>query len=453
MDCARTAWTRPPDRAGTAGRPGRAAFTWLLTVGLCVSAGCDRGASSEAGAETGAAAPVARDRAEHPLAIDIRDSAGIRIVENSRPADDSRLSWRIGTEPSVSIGEFDGDDPYILHQTNDAVMLPDRRVVVANTGTNEIRLYDAEGVHRTTWGGSGGGPAEFQALAGIALWPGDSILAWEPKQSSSGRADLWGGSVFDLAGNMGRSFRIESEDGHGLEPRVVLASGDILGRVTTGGADDGYWRLEAAYSLVAGEGVADISFGAHPAQEGFRGVYNGVMLHVARMAFSRELHEAEWEGTLVIATNDRYELRAYRMSDGALAKIVRREHSNRAPTRAEVVEAMLDAFIEAEQPEEIIEMFRPAYDEAPIVENFPAFRALLADALGHLWVKEYTPPDIERPAQLWTVFDPEGRVLGFVETPAELEVFEIGADYLLGRATDELGIERIQVWELERVDE
>ena len=424
----------------TAGRPVRGTFTWLLAVGLCVCAGCGDGASSEAGEEAG------REAGQ-----ETRDSTGIRIVENPRPADDSRLSWRIGSEPLVSIGEYEGDDPYILHEANDAVMLADGSVVVANTGTDEIRLYDAEGVHQTTWGGTGGGPAEFQALAGIALWPGDSILAWEPRRSSSGRADLWGGSVFDLDGNLGRSFRIESSDGHGLEPRVILASGEILGRRTTGGAEDGYWRMEAAYSLVAGAGVAGIPFGTHPGLEGFRGVYGGVMLHVARMAFSRGLHEAEWGGTLVIATDDRYELRAYRLSDGALAKIVRREHSSRAPTRAEVVDAMLNAFIEADQPEEVIEMFRPAYDEAPIVENFPAFRALLADALGYLWVKEYSPPDIERPAQLWTVFDPEGRVLGFIETPAELEVFEVGADYLLGRATDEIGIERIQVWELERV--
>ena len=425
----------------TAGRPFCGTFTWLLAVGHYVCAGCGDGASSEAGG------------VEHPLAVEIRDSAGIRIVENPRPADDSRLSWRIGSEPLVSIGEYEGDDPYILHEANDAVMLAGGSVVVANTGTDEIRLYDAGGVHQTTWGGTGGGPAEFQALVGIALWPGDSILAWEPRRSSSGRADLWGGSVFDLGGNLGRSFRIESDDGHGLEPRVILASGDILGRRTTGGAEDGYWRMEAAYSLVAGEGGAEISFGTHPGLEGFRGVYGGVMLQVARMAFSRGLHEAEWGGTLVIATDDRYELRAYRVSDGALARIVRREHSSRAPTRAEVVDAMLNAFIEAEQPEEVIEMFRPAYDEAPIVENFPAFRAVLADALGHLWVKEYTPPDVERPAPLWTVFDPEGRVLGFVETPAEFEVFEVGADYLLGRATDEIGIERIQVWELERVGE
>lgn len=231
---------------------------------------------------------------------------------------------------------------------------------------------------------------------------------------------------------------------------MFLTGGEILGRRTSRGGEVGCWRREATYSLVAREGVAEVSFGTHPAHEGFYGFYSGVMLQVARMAFSRGLHEAAWEGTLVVTTDDRYELRAYRMSDGALAKIVRREHSNRAPTRAEVVQAMLDAFIEADQPEEVIEMFRPAYDEAPIVENFPAFRAVVADAPGYLWVREYTPSDIERPARLWTVFDPEGRVLGFVETPLELDVFEIGADYLLGRATDEIGIERIQVWELER---
>ena len=34
---------------------------------------------------------------------------------------------------------------------------------------------------------------------------------------------------------------------------------------------------------------------------------------------------------------------------------------------------------------------------------------------------------------LWTVFDPVGRILGFVETPDGLEIYEIGEDYILGR--------------------
>lgn len=52
-------------------------------------------------------------------ASQVRDSAGIRIVENARPAADSRLPWRIGTEPTVSIGEVTGEEAYMLHHTTD----------------------------------------------------------------------------------------------------------------------------------------------------------------------------------------------------------------------------------------------------------------------------------------------------------------------------------------------
>ena len=86
----------------------------------------------------------------------------------------------------------------------------------------------------------------------------------------------------------------------------------------------------------------------------------------------------------------------------------------------------------------------------PIAETFPAFDLIMADALGNLWVQEYHLPGEDRTNPLWTVFDPEGRVLGFVETPAGLRIFEIGADYILGRATDDLGVEYVQVWSLSR---
>lgn len=44
----------------------------------------------------------------------------------------------------------------------------------------------------------------------------------------------------------------------------------------------------------------------------------------------------------------------------------------------------------------------------------------------------------------------EGRVLGFVETPDRLEIFEIGEDYILGRSWDEMYVEYVQLWALER---
>ncbi len=87
----------------------------------------------------------------------------------------------------------------------------------------------------------------------------------------------------------------------------------------------------------------------------------------------------------------------------------------------------------------------------PVGEHLPAFSSIMSDALEHLWVEEYEAPGEERPGVLWTVFDPEGRVLGFVETPEQLEIYEIGGDYILGKAvSEELEVESVQVWPLER---
>ncbi len=110
--------------------------------------------------------------------LQVRDSAGIRIVENAPSSGGSRLPWRISAEPVVTIGRAEGDEPYLLHIVRDALRLADGRVVVLNNGTQELRVFDGDGTHLATWGGRGEGPGEFRSLAAIEPWRGDSIAAW-----------------------------------------------------------------------------------------------------------------------------------------------------------------------------------------------------------------------------------------------------------------------------------
>ena len=56
------------------------------------------------------------DSAEGRRGTLTRDSAGIQVVENPAPAAGSRLGWRIGSEPSVSIGRRDGEESYLLYR-------------------------------------------------------------------------------------------------------------------------------------------------------------------------------------------------------------------------------------------------------------------------------------------------------------------------------------------------
>ena len=163
--------------------------------------------------------------------------------------------------------------------------------------------------------------------------------------------------------------------------------------------------------------------------------------------FGPTVAQVPWGDLIVHSLNSHYEIRAFAW-DGTLARIVRRDHVARPPS-AEEIGAYIDEEV-AGYPDDVVAVQRERYRSVPVAENHPAFASVIVDKHNHLWVEEYEFPGEERPGSLWTVFDAEGRVLGFVETPNGLEILEIGEDYILGRWRDELEVEYVQVWELER---
>ena len=68
------------------------------------------------------------------------------------------------------------------------------------------------------------------------------------------------------------------------------------------------------------------------------------------------------------------------------------------------------------------------------------------DAAEHLWVLEYRPPGDA--TQRWSVFDPDGRWLGVLTAPEGFHMTDVGADYVLGWATDSLDVAYVQMYGL-----
>ncbi|MCY4400256.1 MAG: 6-bladed beta-propeller [Gemmatimonadetes bacterium] len=390
-------------------------------IALATAACGDRGATLELGSEA-------------------RDSAGVSIVESARPPDGSRLGWRVDSVPSVSIGALEGEEPYLLDQVRDALTMPDGRIVVANRSSQELRIFDASGIHVDTWGGRGEGPGEFNSLLEVAHWPGDSLIAW---YSQSDRL-----SVFDSSGNFGRTL-IPGD----LRAHVALPTGAILASGFSAGGfslDDGRDRRQRNHEVVDADGQVLASLGPFPGSE-MHTSGSGNVFSIMTIPFTRSTRTTAWAGLFVVAPNDTYEIRAFEPA-GALSRIVRRDHALVAPTPTHT-DAEIERRVALRPPEQQAERrqeLRRTFEEVPIAETFPAFDQIVADALGHLWVEEYDLPGEPRTNPLWTVFDPEGRALGFVETPAGMNVYEIGADYILGRVTDDLGVEYVQVWSLMR---
>ena len=371
----------------------------------------------------------------------IRDSAGIRIIENARPPEGSRLDWRLGPEPLVSIGRMVGEDPYLFHRVFGAAVLSDGRIVIGDDGPKELRVFDGSGNHLETWGGQGEGPGEFggNQLWGMAVLPGDSIIVWH----------FWYPelTVFGPDGKLVRRFIPErsrwnywGDRRSHLWPLTVSLDGLILA-----GQDDVYIDPAEVEVWDAGGGLRG-SLGAHPGRESFRRGDDDP----GPVMFGRSVRRHIWGDLFGISSNHRYEFRAFAL-DGSMARIVRMEHELREPTDAHV-EAYIGERL-AMYPSERTDLAeqRRRMQSMPVAEHLPAFAAVRGDdALGHLWVYEYEAPGEEEPGTLITIFDPEGRVLGFFEVPEGMWILEIGADYILARVENDLGVHSVQLWPLER---
>lgn len=370
----------------------------------------------------------------------VRDSAGIRIIENAPPPDGSRLPWRISAEPAVTIGRIEGDEPYLLDTADDALRLADGRIVVLLYGTRELRVFGVDGTHLATWGGEGDGPGEFRSLVAIEHWRGDSIAAWYGPRR--------GISVFDENGNFGRNIVFgtnEKSPGMPFDPMATGPDGAIL----VSHHPHVFETIEVQVRDPEGGIVA--SLGTHPGDE--RYISNEGTMYSP--PFGAHAVQRAWGDLFVHASTGQQEIRAY-AGDGTLARIVRLGVAPRVPTQAHI-----DAYIEdriswippgipPEETEQFLTGQRRVWEAVPVAESLPVFNSMIADRVGHLWLEEFEPPGEDRPGALWTVLDPEGRVLGWVETPDGLEIYEIGADYLLGHTRDELGVEYVQLWSMER---
>lgn len=363
-----------------------------------------------------------------------RDSADVRIAENPRPPAGSRLGWEIGPEPTVTIGAADGEGAYRLDRVGMAATLSDGSIAVADGRSDEVRIFDSEGVHLRSWGRSGKGPGEFDELYRVARWRGDSIAAWD-------RFPYRGVAIFDAEGNLGRMVAL----GMGGPDRSIsiLRGGSFLADYWLredhglhGGEGSRLLVQEQVFEIRDADGVRTASLAPLPGREFFH-ARNREMPVEMDVAFSRSVYAAAWRDLALVSPNHRYELRAY-AADGALRRIVRVDHTP-VPVTDSLVDIAREEWGDGDR-----------FDGMPLPDTLPAFATVVADALDHLWVREYPVPGRGSASPVWMVFDPEGLVLGFVETPPRLLVYEIGADYVLGGWFGEPGAVQVQVRPLRR---
>ena len=361
------------------------------------------------------------------------DSAGVHIVESAEPAWTDDTAWHLSSLPVTEVGTLSGAEADELFGVEDVDVLSDGRLVITNRGTHELRMYSPEGEFVGSIGGEGQGPGELIYPSQTWVGPGDSLFVRAFQRLS----------VFEGTGVFARSVPLS-----GSPPRDRFQDGTFLFVVIPPGVDKfepGHFRPVNALVRSGADGSMGDTLALVSGTELYRFTSSAGGMSSFGAPFGSVRLAAALGNSVVTAGGTGFEI--WNLDEtGRLARIVRRQVEATEVSSADI--AVLEERMLRAAPARAQADRRRLFLEWTYPEFKPALDDLLVDAEGNIWARSYRV-DPSGPGE-WSVFDPAGRWLGQVEMPPGLDVAEIGSDYVAGVWVDELGVEYVRLYALEK---
>lgn len=386
-------------------------------------------------------APGRQDSGPIGVGFTVRDSAGIRMEAKEGGMMSSRTvllvaalatlgceaaaaqTWSVSKEPSLQIGARTGPTEYLFGRiaysagsgSRGVFRQSDGRIVVADRIDRTVRVFDRAGRFLLRFGGKGDGPGEFGTNLNSCIPNGDEIVVFESTRAS----------FFDRNGEFLHRAQLQLPGAMGIQG--VFPDRSLLVRV----ADPTSTRDPMAEVLVGTRAIRVLE------PDGRLRDWTLVINSMTIVQFSTgggekgsTIQRHGPSSLILVAGNEfiygwpaSYEIGVYGR-DGELKRTIRRDWQPVPLTKAH-----------REAP-------RPFNYRLP--EHYPAFDRGLVDRVGHLWVRRGEPP------HTWDVFDLAGGWVASVALPAGVEIHDIGEDYVLGVWKDELDVEYVRMYSLDR---
>ena len=344
--------------------------------------------------------------------------------------------WRLA--PVASIGPktlTDQAAPEEFGLVTAVALGPDGNVFVADARNLEVRVFGLDGAHRRTFGRDGEGPGEFRNIYSLA-WVGDRLLILDPRLGRIGEF---------------------SAEGEWLGQRRTaggLSGSPAFIRFYPVGANEAFRfaRVPDGTVLVGhhsrGETGDTVSFLRAPANS--PGAIEAIICEGERVfgAFGHSFaprfvqHPAS-RGVMYSGWTYSYRIAVTR-SDGDTVRVIERTLPAEPITDEEWAEGSAE-----------FEEFRNRWPDAscnPRGFTRPDRKSFIQQIFvapdGKLWVEV-----IRTAGNRWEFFDPEGRLLGSVPAVPHKErtVPVFRSDHLATIRQDELELDHVEVWRLERV--
>jgi hypothetical protein len=375
-----------------------------------------------------------------PSLVSATDSAGVAVITSHSPAWGDSARWSLSPEPALRIGSEAGDPLYELYRVIGVRQLRDGRILVVNAGTNELRFYGPDGSWIRSVGRRGEGPGEFRQMM-YSQVGADSIFVWDLALSRV--------SVFGDNGEYARSFLTQPfsrltdrlEDGRLLLERMVSWSDD---------PKPGVQPVQVQYQLADADGALLSDLGEFErSQHLVRIVGEGA----ASMGFpfARRSYTAALSDGFLHGTGEHFEIREYGTS-GELRRIVRLDSVPEAVGPGGM-ETYLTAAAAASENPDIRRILSDRLADVPLPSTRPTYSGIRVGPEGEIWLKQFSlvPGDVRSgEVPRWSVFDSSGAYLGTIALPAGFELHQVGKDFVLGVTRNELDVQVVELYSLDR---
>jgi hypothetical protein len=337
--------------------------------------------------------------------------------------------WTVSPEPIFVAGGDADDEP--LFRINGAVRL-DNGYLIANASAGEVRLYGDDGRLIRTIGEEGSGPGEFLALRLAGRTGGDSVV---------------------VADDANRRVAIICDGERVCDEWTLPAAGNPIGIVGD--------------HVILGEVVPDMSTDrvSYDRHTFFKAERRGTALDTIFELDSTPRIARRIDGRL-ISTPVPFSRPAsmalvpegIALTDGANASILIVDTTGAVAADIqlpiEVIAVSREEF-DAEIERRLGTMegarrdaFAEFYGDMPRPEHRTPIQRILADRRGLIWVELEGAGAVQE----WLVVDASGQVRARASTPADLLVTEIGEDYIVGLWRDEMEVEFVHAYRLERAN-
>lgn len=378
----------------------------------------------------------------------VRDSAGIIIVENGATA--PRATWHLDPTPAFEFGGgASGPGSDLLH-VSAAHRLPDGTVAIADI-RSRIVVVDADGrlLHIATRNDPSLGG--FRRVDWIQRTPDGQLAIFElirhrisylsasgeligsallQPLSKSEPVPPWLVGAFADGTLLSRQLLFGDTTGNPdpMRPNQLLqrhgSDGSALSRL--GIVPGGEIIITSGNTLRSGPDTPDTP--DTPTVPASSATNPAPPPQPTPRRFYRKTSIAVGAESYIVAPGDEFELFEYTQT-GELRRLIRLAHR-----------------LVPVPPELMASTRRNSREEPRSEATYPAYERVRLDDAGNIWVEEFRLTD-DAPVT-WLIFDPAGQLLATLTMPDRFRPLQFGADFVLGVARDELGVEQVRVHRL-----